>query len=200
MGPVHRRVHHVRVRLLRLHQGHRAGQGAAAHQARLHRETARGFGQGEVRRPGGLALRRGAEAVQEPRRRGHEWSGTEVHRTRRGGRRGLFSQTKAVLRGPRAKRAQEAESRQGKELAEPRLEIQNFGAATVKSSTVGKRKEPEKGTGGKNGKAGGRRARASPSASEASVLRGGCFAVSTAAASERACGDRNRGTSTVATK
>ena len=34
-----------------------------------------------------------------------------------------------------------------------------FGAATVKSSTVGKRKELEKGTGGKNGKAGGKKSK-----------------------------------------
>ena len=34
-----------------------------------------------------------------------------------------------------------------------------FGAATVKSSTVGKRKEPEKGKGGKNGKVGGKKSK-----------------------------------------
>ena len=34
-----------------------------------------------------------------------------------------------------------------------------FGAATVKSSTVGKRKEPEKGKGGKNGSVGGKKSK-----------------------------------------
>ena len=135
LGPVHR-VHHVRVRLLRQHQGHRAVKALQLIKKHGSIEEMLKSSRREVPGARGLAFKEARDS--RTRGRQHRRPGTQVD-----------SRTRASSRSGRGEAVQRGYVRNTLKKQTARGASQNrletfFGAATVKSSTTGKRKEAEK--------------------------------------------------------